>query len=479
MGLLERLWAWLTSSKPSRHSKGHPDLYPLKVNEIASELGLLSEAKRLGEAGLPSRDATVISGPEAEVVQRVEKARQDYVAWATLRLNVISHDLGRRNVSQALIRAREADNEFERKAAALLTEKESLLRSLSEKARKQREGLDEFRAKHCLTRDANIVSGTRMLFLHALLLPVIGLEGLINANLFAKGLDTGLLGGFIEACGLAGLNVGVAYFFGRFAVRYVNHRNALLKGAGLVGCALAALAMVCIGLGIAHYRECLIDQVANPTQAALASLKSAPFQLNDVYSWPLFAVTIMFGIGALLDGLFMSDFYPGYSRISSEAQAANEEYEEELAALRSELEELKTNELTILDATLARAHADIAVSQSLIDEKKATGSRLSTAFRDVDNALTALLAKFRTENELHRKGVARPQYFDKQPTLNPVRQPDLSVSTDEEWLKEQKDLLSALQADIEEIRARIQAAFNQHFDQLRPLDSYFPTKELV
>ena len=93
MGLLERLWNWLTSSGSRKPRKAHPDLYPIDVERIAKDLQLVEQAKRLGEAGLPAVEATVISGPEAAIVQRVEKARQDYVDWGALRLNVLNTDL--------------------------------------------------------------------------------------------------------------------------------------------------------------------------------------------------------------------------------------------------------------------------------------------------------------------------------------------------------------------------------------------------
>ena len=99
MGLLGRFWSWLTASTSGSLDKGHPDLKPLDVNQLAKDLGLAEEGKRLGEAGLPAPDAKVLSGPEAAAVQRVEKARQDYVDWAVLRFSVLSRDIGKRNVA--------------------------------------------------------------------------------------------------------------------------------------------------------------------------------------------------------------------------------------------------------------------------------------------------------------------------------------------------------------------------------------------
>lgn len=479
MGLLRRLWDWLTSSGSVSARKGHPDLYPIDVDRLAKELRLVEEAKRLGEAGLPAADAAVITGPEAAVVQRVEKARQDYVDWAVLRLNVLNSDLARRNVAQEVNRARQADQEFERKASALLTEQEAVVRGLGEIARKRKAELDAFRAEHGLTREAHFPSGARTYLQYALLVALVGAEGVLNASFFAEGLDTGLLGGFAQAGIMAGLNVVIAFLVGKFGVRYVNHRRSISKSFGYLALAVSMVLMICIGLGIAHYRDSLVRDLANPSKAVLEAFVAHPFLLNDFFSWALFAISLVFGIASLFDGLFSDDLYPGYGGISRRTHEAIDDHEAELDTLRTDLEELKNEELKSLDAALQRAQTDVAVFESLIHDKQMAGSRLATALDDADNSLDALIKKFRTENELHRGASPRPAYFDTRPDPRPIERPDLGTKADEAALREQRDLVRALLAEVQDIRARIQAAFNQQFDRLKPLETHFPSKEVA
>ena len=92
MQFLRRLWTWLTSPPSRNGGKGHPDIYPIDVEKLAKELKLDENAHRLGEAGLPAVDAKDISGPEAAALQRVEKARQDYINWAEMRLGVLREE---------------------------------------------------------------------------------------------------------------------------------------------------------------------------------------------------------------------------------------------------------------------------------------------------------------------------------------------------------------------------------------------------
>jgi hypothetical protein len=154
---------------------------------------------------------------------------------------------------------------------------------------------------------------------------------------------------------------------------------------------------------------------------------------------------------------------------------AIDDYEDELNTLRNNLEAIKNDELSSLDVVVLQSQASASVFESLIEDKVMAGSRLSTALRDADNSLNALLSKFRTENELHRNGVQRPAYFDQQIDLRALQAPDFDTALDKAVLAEQRELVNKLLADVEGIRARIQAAFNHQFDRLKPLDTHFPS----
>ncbi len=473
MSIWKRLWAWLTSSSVRQLNKGHPDLYPIEVEKLAKELNLIEDAKRFGEAALPSQDATSISGPEATIIQRVEKIRQDYADWAVLRLNILSEDMGRLDVTKEVNRAREAAKEFARTADAVMTEQDSLLRSLGSKARTCKTELEEFKKANSLTREARVPSTATSYLQYSLLLLLVILEGFANANFFAHGLDSGLLGGFTQALILATANVLVAFFFGKFFVRYINHINVWFRAAGVCSLILSLSMMVLVALGIGHYRDSLTSEAADSARTALQSLVTHPFDLKDFFSWMLFFVSIAFGLGALFDGLATDDYYPGYGSISRYARSALDDYEDEIKALNDQLVGLKESELNSLDKVVKESQSSVSIRQSLIEDKRMAGARLATAIRDADHSLEALLRRYRSENQLHRKGVKAPDYFNVMPSPQPIRLPDFSVESDLAILAEQKKLVDLLLADVQSIRAGIQAAYNQTFDLLRPLTSHF------
>lgn len=477
MWLFERLKRWATSSNKSAPIPRHPDLHRINVAKLSEELKLKEQARRLGAGGVPAADAQSLSGPEAVVVQKVEAYRQGYFDWAVARLNLLSQDLGKLRVTSDVNRALNADHEFRRLAETTLSERDGDLRALANSAQNAQAELDRFRATHRLDREARWPSKTKSFMMYSVVAVVIALEGFLNAGFFSHGLDSGLIGGFLMAIASAAVNVFLAFLMGKFFIRYVHHRILVIKALGILAALFALAFIATVGFGIAHFRDALMSEAAEPAKAAYEALRSGAFP-HDIMSWGLFALSCVFGLIALFDGYVTDDPYPGYGRISRSTQEVVEDYNAELDHLRSELEDLKQEELDRLDKALKDAQATIAVYESRIEDKDAASLRLQTALQDADNSMAALLSEFRTENELHRNGLARPQYFDQKPTLRELPFPDFSTAADREVLSEHKSLVQQLLDEVQNIRARIQEAFNHQYDLLKPLETHYQVPEV-
>jgi hypothetical protein len=305
---------------------------------------------------------------------------------------------------------------------------------------------------------------------------VVVLEGLANSFFFAAGVNTGLLGGFVYAALFAAINVALAYALGKYAVREIAHVRPVRRAVGVVALVFAVAAMIVIGLSIAHVRDALTAGLPDATEVALRNLRAHPFELNGIPSWALFVISVLFAAFALVDGLKTDDPYPGYGRISRRARLALEDHDAELQDVRAALDAMKAARLAALDNDLRRSQAALAVLESLIGEKRATASRLTNALRDADNSLDALLRRFRTENELHRAPAPRPAYFDTMPRLRPLVLPDVDTSADEVALAEQRGLLASALAEVQGLRARIQAVFDRQLERLRIAAGGLPAK---
>lgn len=477
MGVFDWFREWATSSNRSVAAPRHPDLHPIDVAKLALELRLKEEAKRLAVGGIPAVDAVGLSAPEFAAVQRIETYRQGYLDWAVARMNLLSMDLGKLNITADVNRALNASKEFARKAATLLTEQDSDLKALSESARNAQKELEQFRATHGLHREARWPEGATAFMLVAVVVLLVLVEGAFNAGFFAQGLDSGWLGGLTYAVGFAVLNVGFAYALGKTGVRYINHVHPLGKVTGLLALAAALSLIGLIGLSTGHFRDAMTAEVTDPARVAFETLKQSPFELEDLLSWGLFGLSVGFGIVALFDGYKTDDPYPGYGKVSRHTQQVVGDYEAELEELRAELEELKDAELASFNSALEDAQAGLAVYRGRIDEKDAAAIRLQTALQNADHSVSALLAEFRNENELHRNGLPRPKYFDHRAELKELPFPDFSTALDRQALASQEALVQRLQSDAETIRAGIQEAFNNQYDRLKPLNSQYNMTE--
>ena len=298
-------------------------------------------------------------------------------------------------------------------------------------------------------------------------------------SVYPQGLDTGLLGGFAYAALLALLNVMVAFFFGAKLVRFVCHRNAKWRVFGWISAISAMGVMLLIGLGIGHVRDSLTSGDVEPLRAALASLQSVPFVLKDVLSWTLVGVTLIFGIGALLNGFFFDDPYPGYGPLTRNTQAAIDDYEVELQLLRERLETLKQERLNSLDRDVRDAQVRILRFEELLGDKRKTELSLALAFRDAESSLNALLSAFRDENTIARGDAACPSYFSVMPVPRDLPMPAFGISDDERVLTVQRGMVAELLEEVETLRSKVQSAFNQQYDRLKPLDTHFPRREPV
>lgn len=477
MKWIKRAWQWLTGLPGHRAIKYDPDLNPYDVSTLVQDLNLREEAKRLGQAGLPAHDAVGPGGAEAVAIERVERVRQDYVNWAIFRLAALDQQLAQSNVTQLVNQARQAAEEFSRKASALIAEHHPILAATSNHARQVDAELKTFKAEHGLTRAATYPSGARAFLGYALLFLLIVVEGLLNATFFAQGLDTGLIGGAAYAMTLAALNVTVAYTLGRWPCRYINHRGFAQRAIGWAITIMAAGLTITIGLAIAHFRDALTSGSLQAPKDALQSLVSSPWQLQDLMSWGLFCISIAFAVAAFFDGFLSDDAYPRYGKITRRHAKALEAHEEEIESLRVTLNTLRDEELGALKITVDKAKAQAARCAAHIQSKHAVKLRLRQSLDLLESALVAVLGVFRQENELARRPMPRPPYFDRPPELSALNLPDFDTTADEMLLAQHQSLVAALLEEQQQIRANIQAAYIQRFDSLTSLPEHFPTTD--
>lgn len=468
------LWRWLFSKGATPTLDSTPGLYSIDVEALAKELSIEKNAMDEGSKNQPHLESTALSGTESLVAQYVEKARHDYVHWATLRVTSLNQSINANNVKADVAFGMQLDSEFDSAANSLISDRGSYLESLAESARTAQGSLAHFKKKHKLSRDAVVLGPSKRLLFITILVFLVLIEGLANMFLFAAGSDYGLTGGLAMALLCAFINVISAYLLGKIPIRYVFHSNFFCKFLGIIAILFTLSWLVIVGLSIGHFRDAL-QAFGNEDapKIALQALQQAPFEFQNIYSWLLFAISILFGVIAVWDGIRSSDLYPGYEQITIRTRKTVQECDDELSDLRQDLEDLKVEYLTNLDAISNKIQTSIKMIQTRIDEKKSTSILLENKLKDAEQAMAALLHRYRTENKLARTDGAFPRYFNELPELHPLTIPSFEFDANASYLSEQQTLMNEFLSALQEIRGRIQSSHTQKFDSLQPIQNQF------
>ena len=461
LATIKNKWAtWFAKPTPD-------DALPaLDVAALSERFHVAAEAKRMALLGLPAFHSKSLTQIEQEIFRYIDRGREQMQRQATHEFETLDHLIAEVHAQQHSMQSAKTTADFERQALVVFNEQSAWLEKLGTKANRRTSELERFRKTHELERDAIYPEGASVFMRYAFLLLLIVFEGLFNANFFAEGLTTGLLGGFSYAATLAALNVVVMFMLGKTVLRWVFHVRAPYKLVGLLGLGVSLLYSVGVALAIAHLRTAIVAGSADPTHQAWLTLTSQPLALNDLLSWALFVVTIGFGLASLLDGLFMDDLYPGYGDVTRREKLAVEEFEDEFEEVRQDLEDLKQESLDALDEEAQKAAQLVARCKQLIDDKKLLHKSWMKTLDETEVALYAVLRIFRAENERHRHDGMRPAYFDTIPRLNPVTLPHPHTDQLEAGYAELAAKAKAMQDTLSERKGFVYELFDKHIQQL-------------
>lgn len=482
MGLWQRVRAFFTSKPKRARSTWDPITNPFDAVRVAEELRLEERGRELGAAGIPLESDTSLSGPESKAVLAVERAQTDYIESYQLRLKSLHAQTSRSDLSATIAEAEAGAEQFERRAANLLTENAAELQRCEAMARSRREALERFRAKHRRIELPHYPSTAQKVFYVVLALGLIVVETGLNSSFFAKGLGGGILEGLVEAAGFSVVNVGLSMAAGAFVVRYVNHVQWSLRLLGYVGTTAAVAWLVALALGVSHYRDALVSAADDAGTIALQTLIQRPFVLSELSSWVLSALSLAAGLCALWEGYNLDERYPGYGRVHRKAVKAAGEYDDAISSLRAELATYRQDLLGRIEQAYRACAASIVDLKGVIADKQRLGDEMPNQIRSLQSAMLAMVKTFRTSNDVGRQERPSPgkspDYFKSTPRLAPRELPDFSTYDDAALLARQEALSAGFLLTQADVRARIQSAFNDRYNSLMTVNELFdPNRE--
>jgi hypothetical protein len=342
-GVFRRLGSAIRGDDGRGQVQGY--LKPIDTDEIARNLRLDEAAADRGSKELPPTNSQQFDGMEQQITQTIQSEwtwnGQDLInnlrAYSQRLIEFsVSTELARLDLiaKNTLAKLRDANNRAEAE-----------LGPLREHYIACRDELVEFRRRHKIRRAAR-KNGKRWTTL-GLLAFLIGVESAFNGVFFAKGSDFGLLGGIVVAIVISFINVIVAFFLGLFPMRWFNHRNFVIKLAGLIVSLAGLVALVCLHAFSAHYRDALgIVAEGKALEKAVQTLKAEPHILADINSYYLFGLGLLWASLAIWKGYTFDDPYPRYGACYRRAESARESYSDEHSFLFDDLEDIKEETVT-------------------------------------------------------------------------------------------------------------------------------------
>jgi hypothetical protein len=301
---------------------------PLDFEQVARELELTQHAAGAAERRFPPPDSEQEDTAEldirAEIERRARKAGEDYYAAKDLYEARIRRALVSVNQRIAIEAAGEnALADF----GVQVTDELNYLHAPRTEFREREQEFERFRRDNRLYRLPVEVPRSRRIVGYLLLALFVLLESVLNGVFFAVGSEGGLIGGVVQALGLAAVNIGPAVLYALFGLPLLYHRRLSVKLAGLLALAAYAAWALAINLVIAHFRDLYIASAGQIDMVEMwARLSTAPLQLEDPNSWLLALLGLGLSIVAAIDTAGLDDKYPQFGALGRRRNDAARAY---------------------------------------------------------------------------------------------------------------------------------------------------------
>ncbi len=464
---LERL---IRSFRESHHDfRPTTELFAaLDVERVAKDMGLEEEGRKRGEQDQPPSDTSTFDPVELSVMERIESEQAKAVHDLEDTLDSFSSRLSALDFEEqfSLVRqARDASlSEFKAEAEKGTDELHGLRRALKD----AENYCAWFRRKHHLMRPAYVPAGASQYLKWAIIALLFVFESGFNGIYLAKGSEQGLLGGVVEAAGFSAINIAIALLSALYTIRYVVHRNWAGKLFGLLWIPVYLGVIITLNLALAHYRDASGTLLEGASLEVIAAMRSDPFALQDINSWTLFGVGIVFSIIALIDGFTLRDPYPGYANAEKKLQHARKNYIDHKRMLIDELKDVRDEHNGLVKDIIHNLSSRRREQGAIIAHRARVLNLFESHEEQLERAARQLLSKYR-EADIKARTTAAPSHFSiawelrkKRPAYDGKEDGDLVTTVAE------------AQKELSELAGRIGRECAARIEEYHKLDKLFP-----
>lgn len=288
--------------------------------------------------------------------------------------------------------------------------------------------LKNFKIENKIERE-EISTKNKVLFVAILIFIVIG-ESIINSTFFAKANDLGLLGGFIQALIISGINLGLAYSF----VSVFRHKTKITlskiqRNIHYLLLTFLIIVVFVFHLLIGHFRDGLSVDPENAYVISVNNFIESPFSLMTFDSWLLIAIGLILFFAFITDIKSLKDPYPGYTEITKRFETEKNKFDEIKSKI---LEEIKINEEEVenkLQISILNIKNIFNESRDIPNFKKDLEAKYNEHIQHLENTYGLLIKRYRSLNIANRKA-NKPKYFDNDPILDGYERIDFEINLD-------------------------------------------------
>ncbi len=382
----------------------------LDLEKIKDELNLIQEGQSRGEKNIPSSSTKALDDIEHQIIATIEAEQRRQQQTLNNQLQAYQQRIGKLDLEHEAINIASAAQRASTEFIVKVDDGKAKLFTLWRNVCMIENQWNDFRKKHNLTHPADYPLSRLWNF--AIIIVILGIESVLNGTFLARGLETGLIGGVVEAFVIAAINVSFGFFLGNSVMRYLFHRNYFVRALTLIEVPISCTIAVFFNLLVGHYRDALNGpDPMHASAAALDSFTLHPFALVDIQSWVLFAMGLFFSVVAAVDGFKMDDPYPGYGKISRKHDEIIQEYTDEKANIIDDLSSTCSqalNDIREARQSLATGRSELS---GILDHREKLSQHLEESHKYLNRAANDLLSTYRNANMRARSSPA-PAHFN-------------------------------------------------------------------
>ena len=443
------------------------------LDDVIKDLKIDEFAKMDGEKNLPRTNRKTLDATEEKIKGFYQRLTQDSKGDASGYANNL-----KQNIDDSKIMPTEAkiDN-FKNDTSNWFNEKKKEAKNfkyfIDERITEAVNRYKEFRKKNSLNRRAAYPDSIR-LYIATALAAFVG-ESIINGVFLKEVATKGLVGGLQIAVLISFFNVWVGYAYGKYILPHKNHIHNVNKYWARFSMLLYVIYCLIVNLFCAHYREAARLSVDENTEIKLTNVFQStftnPLGIDDILSFALLLLGIVFTIAGIVSGYNSDDPYPGYGKVQRNSDDTMKKYASEHWKYYEDCTKEKNSkikEIRLLFQDIRTKHRSV---KAMLDIFSTLKERYNIHISKINSECTQVIMHYRAVNARHRSD-HEPKYFEKPFTLEDTVNLNIEVDDQEKMVSKMKNTIETLSENQKDIVAHIESSYEDAIEKVKDLRDY-------